>query len=268
MTRFMELFQYRELVWNFVVRDLKIRYKHSILGFAWSLLNPLGMMAIFTVVFTIMLPYASVEKYPFFVLCALLPWNFFSNSVLSSMYSVVGNAFLIKKVYFPREVLPLSSVFSNLIHFLLALPLLFLLMMVMKVAITPWALLLPVMILVQLIFTIGLAMVLSTLNVLYRDTPMIMEVVLLAWFFLTPVFYPIEVLPQSRLLWGMVLDVRRLVYISNPMASIIASYRVILYHGAPPAFDFLSRTAVTALAMLVVGYLFFSRYSRTFAEEM
>jgi len=184
------------------------------------------------------------------------------------MYSVVGNAFLIKKVYFPREVLPLSSVFSNLIHFLLALPLLFLLMMVMKVAITPWALLLPVMILVQLIFTIGLAMVLSTLNVLYRDTPMIMEVVLLAWFFLTPVFYPIEVLPQSRLLWGMVLDVRRLVYISNPMASIIASYRVILYHGAPPAFDFLSRTAVTALAMLVVGYLFFSRYSRTFAEEM
>jgi ABC-type polysaccharide/polyol phosphate export permease len=104
--------------------------------------------------------------------------------------------------------------------------------------------------------------------VFYRDTAMIMEVLMLAWFFLTPVFYPIDVLPQQRLLLGMTLDVRRLVYILNPMASLIATYRVILYQGAPPAGDFFLRTAATSLVILVAGYGFFLRHRKTFAEEV
>jgi len=267
-TRIRELIEYRDLVRNLVGRDLKVRYKNSVLGFLWSLLNPLAMMVVFTVVFTIMLPQSALERFPVFVLCALLPWNFFSSSVMTSIHSVVGNAHLIKKVYFPREVLPLSTVLANLVNFLLALIVLFAMMFALGTPLTRWALLLPVIIFIQLIFTLGLAFFLSTLNVFYRDTAAIMDVAMLAWFFLTPVFYPITIFPHYRTVLGLALDIQRLTYILNPMASLIASYRVILYHGAPPALDFLFRTLVTAFAFLVGGYLIFLRYSRVFAEEL
>lgn len=268
IARLKELIRYRELVRGLVVRDLKVRYKNSFLGFAWSLLNPLGMMVIFTAVFTIMLPYSKVEKFPVFVLCALLPWNFFSASVIGSIYSIVGNANLVNKVYFPREVLPLSVVLSNCVNFILALAVLFVMIGFFQIRLTLWALLLPVVMLIQVIFTVGVALFLSTLNVFYRDTQVIMEVVMLAWFFLTPIFYPIDILPQSKILFGLALDVRRLVYILNPMASLIASYRVMLYSGAPPAFDFLFRTFVTAVVVFLLGYGIFLRYSKIFAEEV
>lgn len=187
---------------------------------------------------------------------------------MTSIHSIVGNAHLIKKVYFPREVLPLSTVLANLVNFLLALIVLFAMMFALRTPLTQWALLLPAIIFIQLIFTLGLAFFLSTVNVFYRDMPMIMDVAMLAWFFLTPVFYPITILPHYRIVFGLALDIQRLAYILNPMASLIASYRVILYNGAPPALDFLFRTLVTALAFLVGGYLVFLRYSRVFAEEL
>jgi len=268
VARLREVLTYRDLVRNLVMRDLKVRYKNSVLGFLWSLLNPLMMMVIFTVVFTIMLPNNTIDRFPVFVLCALLPWNFFSSSVMTSVHSVVGNAHLIKKVYFPREVLPLSSVLANLVNFLLAMIVLFGMMFIFRTPLTVWALLLPVIVLVQVIFTLGLAFFLSTVNVFYRDTAAIMDVAMLAWFFLTPVFYPMTILPHYRTVFGLALDIQRLAYILNPMASLIASYRVILYHGAPPAFDFLARTVVTALAFLALGFLVFARYSRVFAEQL
>ncbi len=268
VARLRETSTYRELVRNLVIRDLKVRYKNSVLGFLWSLLNPLMMMVIFTIVFTIMLPNNTIDRFPVFVLCALLPWNFFSSSVMTSVHSVVGNAPLIKKVYFPREVLPLSTVLANLVNFLLAMIVLFGMIFVFRTPLTVWALLLPVIVLVQVTFTLGLAFFLSTLNVFYRDTAAIMDVALLAWFFLTPVFYPITILPHYRTLFGLALDIQRLAYILNPMASLIASYRVILYYGAPPAFDFLARTIVTSCAVLALGYLFFARYSKSFAEHL
>lgn len=258
MERVAGLVRYRELVRNLVARDLKARYKNSILGFFWCLLNPLLMMAVFTVVFTVLMP-NDIEKYPVFVLCALLPWNFFSRAVMGSVDSVVGNAHLIKKVYFPREVLPLSTVLSNLVDFLLALVVLFAMLFAFRVRLTAWALLLPAIILIQVIFALGLSLIFATLNVFYRDTKIIMDTVMLAWFFLTPVFYRIEdLIPQYA----------RLMYWVNPMASLISSYRVILYSGASPAFDFLARTFVTALALLAMGYLFFGRCSRVFGEEV
>jgi len=256
--RISEVIRYRELIRNLVARDLKVRYRNSVLGFVWCLGNPLLMMTVFTVVFTILMP-NSIEKYPVFILCALLPWNFFSTAVMESVRSIVGNAHLIKKVYFPREVLPLSVVLSNLVNFLLALIVLFVMLLVFRVSLTPWALLLPAIIFIQVLFTLGLAFILSTLNVFYRDTGIIMEAVMLAWFFLTPVFYQVE---------DLVPHYARLMYWVNPMASLISSYRIILYHGAPPAFDFLFRTLITALAFLILGYLFFAHYSRVFGEEV
>ncbi len=262
------LYQYRELIRNLVIRDLKVRYKDSVLGVLWSLMNPLMMMVVFTIVFTVMTPVAAIEKFPVFLLCGLLPWNFFSSSVMGSTTSVVGNAALIKKVYFPREVLPLSMILANLVHFLIAMIVLFGMILIFRIPLTIWIIYLPLIIFIQVIFTMGISLFLATINVFYRDTQQIMDVLMLAWFFFTPIFYPIGILPQSYQLLGITLDVRRLVYIVNPMASLIANYRVILYDGAPPGLDFLVRTAVTAVTIFLIGWFVFNRYSWHFAEEL
>ena len=262
------LFGYRDLLRNLVARDLKVRYKNSVLGIVWSLLNPLGMMVVFTVVFTILIPNNSIERFPIFVLCGLLPWNWFSGSVVGSIYSVVGSSALVKKVYFPREILPISTVLSNLVHFLIALIVLFGMMIVTGTPLTVWALILPLVIAIQLIFSLGLAFFLSAINVYYRDAAQIMDVLMLAWFFLTPVVYSTDLIPQSKVIFGIDVPVQRLAYILNPMASLIASYRVILYNGAPPDIGFLLRTVITAVACLVLGYAFFMRLSRNFGEVL
>jgi ABC-type polysaccharide/polyol phosphate export permease len=122
--------------------------------------------------------------------------------------------------------------------------------------------------LIQLIFTLGMGFFLSAVNVFYRDTQQVMDVVMLAWFFLTPIIYPIQILPRNYELFGVTLDIWRLAHILNPMTSLIATYRVILYNGSPPALDFLARTAVTAGAVFLIGWLIFNRYSWRFAEEL
>jgi lipopolysaccharide transport system permease protein len=268
-----ELWSYRELIRNLVIRDLKVRYRNSALGVLWSLGNPLLMMLVFTAVFTVMTPYsANVKKFPVFFLCALLPWNFFSSSIIGAIRSIVDNAPLVNKVYFPREILPISMVLANLVNFLIALVVLFAFILAFQIPLTKWALLLPVVIMVQVIFTIGFALIMATANVFYRDTQVIMDVVMLAWFFLTPIFYPVQLLPRNYELWGMTFDVWRWVNILNPMASIIATYRVILYGvgngGAPPEFYFFMRTLLTSLGILGIGSLIFYHYSRTFGEEV
>lgn len=268
LSRLRELWAYRELIYSLTVREVKVRYKNSVLGFMWSLLNPLGMMAVFTLVFTVMMPSYQVPKFPIFVLCGLLPWNYFAAGVTASIHSIVSNANLVRKVYFPREVLPIVSVLSNLVNFLLALAVLFGALLLFKVRLSPWVWLLPVVIFIQTCFTLGVAFFLSALNVFYRDTMMIMEVVMLAWFFLTPVFYPIEVLPRSYEFLGISLNVHRLMYYVNPMASLISGYRDLLYWGYRTDIDFFIRTALTALVVLAAGYWFFGRYSGRFGEEV
>ena len=273
-SRLRELLSYRELLINLVIRDLKLRYKNSVLGFMWSLVNPLLMMLVLTMVFSFMMPNTEIRLFPVFALCAILPWNFFTTALSQSVDSIVGNAHLIKKVYFPREVLPISIVTSNLVNFLLALLVLFLMLFASGIGVTKWVVFLPLVILSQFLFTLGLAFILSMLNVFYRDTGIIMNVVLMAWFFLTPIVYPIDILPASRQLFGMTLPIRRLMYILNPMASIVASYRTILYGSTagappgPPALDFFSRTVVTSVVFLIVGYLAFVRRSDVFGEEV
>lgn len=273
--RLSELWQYRELIRNLVVRDLKVRYKSSLLGVAWSWLNPLLMMVVFTVVFNVLTNQVDgLPHYPIYILSGILPWNFFSASVIGSTNSIVSNGYLIKKVYFPREALPIAVVLSNMVNFLIALPVFFVLALLSGAGLSPWVALLPVVLLTQVMFTIGIGLILSTLNVFYRDTQIIMEVVMLAWFFMTPIFWDVQLLPASKVMLGINWPIQRLFYILNPMASIINAYRDILYragvYGAVfrPGFDFLSRTIATAAIIMVIGYLVFHRYSRTFGEEV
>ncbi len=264
-----ELVRYRELVRNLVVSELKARYKASVLGFVWSLLNPLAMMLVFTVVFSFLLTDKNrVEKYPLFLLCGLLPWNYFTAAVMGSIQSVVGNANLVKKVHFPREALPIAGVLAQLVNFLLAFIVLFAALLVFRAHFSPWLWLLPLVILIQTCFALGIAFILSTLNVFYRDTMMIMDVIMLAWFFLTPVVYSAAAYPRAYLLLGHIVDVRRWAYILNPMASLINMYRDLLFLGSRTDLDFFLRTTITALVVLVFGYWFFIRYSDRFGEEL
>jgi len=262
-----ELWQYRELIYNLVVRDLKVRYKNSFLGVIWSWLNPLLMMLVFTFVFDIMQG-AAMPNFHIFVLSALLPWNFFSGAVLGGIHSITGNGHLIKKVYFPREILPIATVLSSLVNFIIALPVLFILALISGVHFDHWLLLLPIPILVETIFAIGIVLILSTLEVFYRDTHMLMDVGMQAWFFLTPIFYPVEQLPQQINLLNWTLNPQRLIFWINPMASIINTYQDIIYRGFPTALDFLARTTITAILILGLGYWFFLRYSGRFGEEV
>lgn len=268
LTRLNELYQYRELIRNLVASELKARYKNSTLGFLWSMLNPLAMMLVFTIVFGVIMPNPQIDKYPLFLLCGLLPWNFFAEGVMSSLNSVVNNANLIKKVYFPREVLPIAGVLAQLVNFLLAFVILFVALLIFRASFSPWLWMLPILIVVQTCFTIGIALILSTLNVFYRDTVLIMNVVMLAWFFLTPIFYAAATLPASYTVYGIELNVRRLLFIFNPMASLVNLYQDLLYWGSRTDFDFFWRTVVTALAVLVLGYWIFVRYSDRFGEEL
>lgn len=268
LARLRELMRYRDLIRNLVVSEIKARYKNSILGFVWSLLNPLAMMLVFTIVFGVLWPNQQIEKYPIFLLCGLLPWNFFSASVVSSINSVLANGNLVKKVYFPREVLPIASVLAQLVNFLLALIVLFAALLIFRTNFSPWLWTLPFIILIQTCFSLGIGLVLSTLQVFYRDTQMVMEVIMLAWFFLTPVFYTTRQLPATYLIGELEIPVQRILYILNPMASLINVYRDLLYNGYRTDIDFFVRTTLTAILALGFGYWFFTRYSDRFGEEV
>lgn len=259
VVRIRTLWHYRELLYSLVARDLKVRYKSSVLGFLWCLINPLLMMAVFTLVFTILLGNRSIENFPVFVLIGVLAWNLNTTAVMGALGSVVNNANLVMKVSFPRELLPLSAVLSNTVNFLLSLVALLSMMVVFRMGITPWVLLFPVVLLSQVCFMGGLGLAFSAIHVYLRDTGIIMETLLLAWFFLTPVFYRMEDLFPAYARW---------MYWLNPMASYISSYRLIFYSGDALGLDFLLRSLVTSVAVLLAGYLVFTRLSKGFGEVL
>lgn len=268
-----QLWAYRHLVGNLVWRDLSVRYKNSILGFFWSLASPLLMMLVFWLVFS-KLRGSNIRDFHLFVLTTILPWNWFSVAIAGGMRSIVNNSSLINKVYFPREVLPISVVLAELVNFLFALPVLLIMLFAAGIPLTVHALWLPFIILIQLAFTLGMVLLLATANVYYRDTSVIMDVVLLAWFFLTPIVYSItELMGTLHLPGGVAIEGSRLLLIANPMASIINAYREVLY-GSPagppahPELKFLLRTALTAIAVLMAGYAVFVRHSGRFGEEV
>ena len=265
--RIRDLVLYRELIKNLVIRNLKVRYKNSVLGILWSLLNPLLMTLVFTAVFTVMLK-SPIDRFPVFFMCGFLPWTFFSSSLTAATGSIVANSGLIKKVYFPREILPIVEVLSNLVNFLLALVVLFAMLAIFRFSFKPAMLMLPLIILIQLVFTVGMGFLLATANVFYRDTQHILEVVLQAWFFFTPIFYAIDLLPERAMFLGMPIDLRLWTRRINPMASLVASYQDVLYWGHATGLDFMLRTLLTCLVVLVIGYAVFYHFSPVFGEEV
>ncbi len=257
-----ELWAYRDLLLNLVRRDLAVRYKRSALGFLWSFLNPLLMMLVFAVVFMVVKP-QEVGKYPLFVLTGLLAWNFTAGSLSGAARSITGNANLIDKIYFPREVLPLAVVLANLVNFLFSLAVFIPLAFIFGARFGWWALALPAVIGVHVLLVGGLSLLVAALNVFYRDTEAVLDVALTAWFFLTPVFWQLELLPNQVL--GV--DVWRLEYTLNPMATLVTDYRYILLYHYPVIRHTLIALAL-GMGLLLGGWALFRRWAPQFSEEV
>jgi len=269
--RLAAVWAYRELLGNLTRKELKVKYKNSVLGFMWSLLNPLLYLIVFSVVFQEILR-AQIPTYAIFLLSGLLVWNLFSNGLASATGSIVGNASLVQKVWFPREVLPLSSIGAALVHFFLQTLVLASAMLVLRHPPSPLGLLLVIPALLCLLLILsGLGVFLSALNVKLRDIQHLLELVLLAWFWFTPIVY--EYLPiQDRLgSWSWIAFI-------NPVLPIVMAFQRALYN--PPSgivlpdesllwyFRNLGVSAVVGVVLVVVGFTMFGRMEADLAEEI
>ena len=269
-----ESIRYRSLLYNLTKTHVKVRYRNSILGVLWSLLNPLLMMVVFTIIFGKIMPRADIRQYAVFFLVGLLPWQFFSGGLMSSTVSATSNSPMLKKIYFPRELLPTSAMLTNLVNFGLAFIVLVVFIYASGLTLTIHALWVPVILLTQMLLILGLGMFLSALNVFYRDVLMILDVLLLAMFFLTPIFYPLEWMGQEQTVLGITFEPAVVMRWLNPMASIIDGYRTVLWgttsSNGPVGMDpiYFARTFVTCLILFVIGYLFFGRLQHLFAEKL
>lgn len=252
------VFRYRELIRNLVLKDLKLKYRDSVLGFLWSLANPLLLILVYGFVFTHMLR-SQIANFPYFLLIGILPWNFFSHSLMMCTGSIVDNGGLIRKVWLPAEVFPLSTVLFNLVQFLLALVVLFPIAVFFFAIPVSWTVIafFPLLLL-HVIFTLGLSFIISTATVFYRDVRHFMEIVLMLLFWLTPIVYDVQALPGSM----------RAIILFNPLSFFMSGYQEIFYyHRIPGASHFFVLTLLS-LAAFGLGYTCFGSYKARFPEEV
>jgi ABC-type polysaccharide/polyol phosphate export permease len=255
------LVRYRALVESLVSRELKARYRGSVLGFVWSFVNPLLLLLTYTLVFTVILPNRQPDIQPFFLFlfCGILPWTWFQASLAESSGVLIASANLIKKVLFPAEVLPSVCVLANLAHFLLGLPIL-LLFLAWQGKLAWTAVLLPLPILVQLVLTLGLSLFLSALTVHFRDIQSILQHVLHLWFFATPVIYSYAAIAEGT-------PLRRVLRL-NPMTHVIVTYQQMLFHGNVDHWRGLFLALLVGLCAFAAGTFLFDRLRDTLAEEV
>jgi ABC-type polysaccharide/polyol phosphate export permease len=250
-----ELAHFRQLVGMLVVRELKVRYKRSVLGMLWTMLNPLVLMAVYTVVFTTIMP-STQKNFAIFLLAGLLPWIFFSTSAMQGNTSVLTNQELIRKVRVPQAVFPLSVVASNLVNFALSLVPLFLIMAIARQPFSTALLFLPVAILVLTVFTSGVTLLLASFTVFFRDVRHLTEVGLQVFFYLSPVLYSVEQLGGRNAWWASAF---RTALELNPMTYLVPLVRDPVYYARLPSLGHLAIAAAIAAAMLVVGFRTFVR---------
>ncbi|MFQ5790179.1 MAG: ABC transporter permease, partial [Acidobacteriota bacterium] len=250
--------RYRVLVHSLVVRELKARYRGSVLGFFWSFINPLLQLLIYTFVFTYVMPGRfEAEPYPLFLFTGILPWTWFSSSVLESSFVLINSGNLIKKILFPAEVLPVVVVLSNGVHFLLGLPILFA-FLVYYGKIPASIVFLPAIMLLQLVFTLGVSLFIAALAVHFRDMQNILANLMMLWFFASPVIYPYLDRSPGLQRW---LNF-------NPMTHILVGYHQTLFTGGLGHWPWLLVMVGASAVTFLIGYSFFDRLRDTFAEEV
>ena len=257
MSRIKELIKYFELLKTSTQKEFRGRYKKSVLGVLWSCLNPLFQLIIYAIVLSFVLR-QEIDNYVCFLIIALIPWNFLTSSINQSAVSIWANHNLIKKVYFPREILPISIVTSNCISFLISLLLVFAFIIFTGVGFSSVILLLPVIILIQYLFVLGLSLIVSSVTVYFRDLEHIVSVLLNMLFYLTPIVYSIDFIPTNYLVFFKL----------NPMYHIINVYRDVLYYQRIPDLLSFGMLLLVSIAFFIISYLIFAKLEKRFAEEL
>lgn len=251
------LWEYRELLWELANREITQRYKQSVLGYAWVILNPLFQLVVMSFVFDIVLRVPSLGV-PFilFLAAALLPWNLFTQSLTSATNVLVTNKNLITKIYFPREILVYSTIMSKMVDFFYSCIVLIFFLIFFRVSVTTTILWIPFIFVIQLLLMAGISLIVAALNLFYRDIQYLLNLVLLLWMYLTPVMYPIEMIPAQF----------RFVMSLNPMAVIVNAYRQVLLSGKDPNLVSLGIAAAVSLFIFGIGFTMFKKMEGEFAD--
>ncbi|MCP4419994.1 MAG: ABC transporter permease [Chloroflexi bacterium] len=253
------LFHYRELIGMWAFREVRVRYKQSLLGAVWAVLQPLTLMLMFTFVFSKIARIPTDFPYPIFSYTALLPWTLFATSISFGVNSLINNMNLVTKTYFPREVLPLGVIGAALFDYLIASSIFIFLLIYYQVPITIYFLWIPVFLAIQICLMLGIILIGSALTVFYRDVRFVVPLGIQLWMYATPIIYPIELveenLPQFRTLYAL-----------NPMVGIVESYRNVILRGVPPNFSDLGLAALVSVVLFIAAYIIFKRLEVLFND--
>jgi len=257
MNSLKSLWKHRELISELVKREIKSRYKQSILGYAWVVLVPLINLTVLTIVFSFLFRLQTGDiPYPVYLFVALVPWTFTANAISAATSSLVANSSLITKIYLPREIFPIASVLAKMVDLTLSALILVLLLIVFGVEPHLTLLFIPLILLFQVVLILGVSLILSSINVFFRDVENVLGVFLMVWMYLTPIVYPPEIIPERFIS----------IFNLNPMMPLVNAYRnTILYGVAPPWQSFLY-AALISVGMFVVGYIFFKNKAKYFAD--
>lgn len=253
-----EIYNYREMIRSLVKKELRGRYKGSILGFFWTFLNPFLQLIVYTMVFSVILR-SDIDKYYLFLFVGLIPWIFFASSITAGSSSILANQNMVKKIYFPREVIPISVVTTNFFNMLYTFVVVFAVVIFSGVQIEPFSLLyLPIIMIVEYILALGITFLVSAFTVYFRDLEYILGILVMAWQFLTPIMYEIKIVPDSV----------RPIFNLNPMTPVIMAYRDILYYGKTPLLFTLLHALVLGILFLLLGTIIFNKLQKGFAEQL
>lgn len=251
------IFKYKDLFWQLTFREIKARYKQSILGYGWAILVPLLNLLVLSVVFSYVfrVPTGGVP-YPIFLFVALVPWMFLINSISAATGSIMANGSLITKVKLPREIIPLAAISSKMIDLLLTSLILVFFLHIYQIPFKPTLIFVPVIFLVQLTLIVGLSFILSATNVFFRDVENVLGVFLTIWMYLTPVLYPSELIPENL----------RTLFFLNPMTALVNSYRNTILNGRLPDLGEFIYALIFSLSLFIIGWVYFKKRSQFFAD--
>ncbi len=258
MERLNELYSYREMILSMVRKDLKGRYKGSVLGFLWTFINPFMQLVIYTIVFSTFLK-SGIEKYYLFLFVALIPWIFFSSALTGGAGSIIGQKDMVKKIYFPREVIPIAYVSSCFMNMLYSFIIVLIVVLFSGQGINFAAVFcLPIVMGIEYIMAIGIALFSSAITVYFRDVEHILGIVSQAWMYLTPIMYPATIIEGKY----------AILFKINPISAVILAYRDILYYGRVPDMGSLGYSFFCGIFILILGEIIFRKLQRRFAEEL
>ncbi len=257
MSVFKGLYEYRELLKTSIKKDIRGKYKSSILGVLWSFLNPLLQLAVYAIVFPLIMK-SNIPNYTVFVCCGLIPWTFFSTAISRTSFVMVENANIIKKVYFPREILPISIVTSEMVNFIISTIIILAFVIAYGIGFSWYIVFYPVILIIQYILLIGISLLVSSITVYIRDLQHFIGILLQLLFYATPIVYGLDIIPQS---FRWILKI-------NPMSYIIDGYRSIFYYQRMPDFVGLGIVLAISVILCIIGYLIFNKLQKRFAEEL